>query len=185
MELSFGPLVWFAHLSSLYAAATLFCLDRWRGTRLLGLPMLELSIGLLTLVAAGLIVFALLRQAHSHNTAPRLLAPRFRNVVPPLLEVLSLIAIIWQAGAAMLAPDGCCSPSFDVNVVPDVGITLASLNRSPQGITDGPSLSKGVELDRLSYRRDEPVARRSSSLGADSLDVESRTTACWLLPYAY
>ena len=105
IELSFGPLVWFAHFSTLYLAATVFCLDRWRGARLLGWPALDISIAILTLVAAGLIVLALsLWRRRPRQVEPQLLPPRFRDVVPPLLAGLSLIAIFWQASVAVLVP---------------------------------------------------------------------------------
>ncbi len=99
-------MVWFGHFSSLYLAATVFCLDRWRSARLLGWPTLDVSIALLTLLAAGLIIGALWwRPDHDRCDAERQsLAPRFRSVVPPLLEGISLIAIIWQAGVALLVP---------------------------------------------------------------------------------
>lgn len=124
-ELGFAPVVWFTHLSGLYLVATLFCLDRWRDTQLYGLPILGVSIALLTLFAAGLIVLALLwqRRRTRYNAEQQMLAPRFRSIVPPLLAVLSLTAIIWQAGVAMQA-QGCsdvsslhCIWSISTNII--------------------------------------------------------------------
>lgn len=104
--LTWAPAVWFAHFSGVYFAATVFCLDPWRQTRILDWPALDVAIVVLTLIAVAALSIGLLRQwlSHEKSADEHPLAQQTNDVLPPLLQGLSLIAVVWQASVALLVP---------------------------------------------------------------------------------
>lgn len=103
-----GMLIWALHFGLIYGVTSLACARGFAQTRVFGVAVLPLSIGVLTLIAAlgslAVIWQALRRRRALAASGDESSLPEFTSVVAALIAGLALVAIIWEALPALMLP---------------------------------------------------------------------------------
>ena len=105
LEMNAGPMLWMAHLLSVYGATALYCaghLPFASGTALLA------GSGAVTLLALAVSAWLLVRALREQAQPAASDARRFVNRVTIALVVFGIVAILWTGVPVVLAP--ACDP---------------------------------------------------------------------------
>lgn len=102
-----GMLIWAAHFGLIYGLTSLACARGFAETRVFGVTVVSLSIGVVTVIAALgtlTVIWQALRRRAVTASGNGLSLPAFTAVMAALIAGLALVAILWEALPVLMLP---------------------------------------------------------------------------------